>query len=91
MRRERGAVVGLFLGLLISCSSPSGGGTEAMSYSQAVREIGRPPTSSTSTADGGLIARWRTEIPGGVRVLSMSFDRSRRLVDSKTETLPAGR
>ncbi len=90
----RAVIVAIVMGVLVGCAGSEGsGGTggKRMSYSEAVRQIGRPPTASKRSADGSLDATWETEVSGGTRRLVMRFDRDQRLVSSETLTVPAKR
>jgi hypothetical protein len=85
------------LAILASCESSnstksgSRSSGDKMTYSQAVSELRRPPTASTSTPEGDLIATWETEVPEGTRQLIMTFDRSRELKASEVRTVPRRR
>jgi hypothetical protein len=81
--------------VLVACagenSGSSQGGPAPLTYDQAVRQIGRPPTGASRSADGSQTAIWETEVKGGKRRLIMKFDRAGNLVESNTETVPSGR
>ena len=85
MRQLIRALVCAALLATASCSSTSSSEPERLTYKQAVKKIGRPPTRSALGPDGSLIATWETEIRGGKRLLVMKFDSNRRLESSETK------
>jgi hypothetical protein len=62
-----------------------------MTYDRAVAELRRPPTASTTTAEGDLVATWETEVPEGTRRLTMVFGKDRVLRESQVTTVPRRR
>jgi hypothetical protein len=82
----------LLAGILVlaACASDSSGSpsSDGATYNDMVRQIGRPPTRSATAADGGLVATWETQVQGGTRQLIVTFDKNRRVKDTRTVTVP---
>lgn len=84
-------IISMVMAGLLSTACASGGDGGKMTYKQAVSELKRPPTSSTTTPEGDLIAVWETAVPEGTRQLIMIFDRKRELRESEVRTIPGRR
>ena len=90
----------LLLGCIVlgaGCASGSGGGGSSSSqdgaktYDQLVREIGRPPNRTVSSPDGSRQATWETNVQGGVRHFTVTFDPSGKMTGHSTSVKPRRR